>query len=104
MKHGIAAALALVAAVGTADCSALDPFATAPRAAKPALPGHPAPPPRVAICYNGLATSAAEARAQAQQQCAKGTVAAPIASDHYLQFCPILLPTHATFACVPAAR
>jgi hypothetical protein len=104
MRQGIAAALALVAAVGIADCSALDPFATAPKAAKPALPGHPAPPPRVAICYNGLATSAAEARTEAQQQCAKGTVAEPVASDRYLQLCPVLLPTRATFACAPAAR
>jgi hypothetical protein len=104
MMHRIAVALAFVAAAGLAGCGSLDPFASAPRAAKPARPGQPAPPPRVAICYNGWETSAAQARAQAQQQCAKGTVAEPVAADRYLQLCPVLLPTHATFACVAAAK
>jgi hypothetical protein len=104
MKHRITIALALVAAAGLAGCSALDPFATAPKEAKPARPGQPAPSPRVAVCYNGLETSAAEARAQAQLQCAKGSVAELIVADRYLQLCPVLLPTHATFACVPAVK
>jgi hypothetical protein len=98
----LAAAIAAMAALAAA-CSAMEPFATAPKAAKAALPGRAAPAVRVAICYNHLRTSRDEARAQAQQQCAKGTVAELVASDDYLQVCPILLPTHATFACVPAA-
>lgn len=105
MRLKTAVALGLVAtAAALAACTALDPFATAPTAAKPPPKGRPAPPGRVAICYNDFKTGRAEARAQAQQQCPKGTLAQPVEADRYLQVCPLLLPTHATFACVPAPR
>jgi hypothetical protein len=100
----LAAALALLATLaGVAGCTALDPFPTLPEPAKPAQPGRPAPAPRVAMCYNRLATSLAEARSQAQQQCPKGTTADPVATDYWLDYCPVLLPARATFACRPAA-
>jgi hypothetical protein len=104
MIRRMAAALALIAAACLAACGSLTPFATAPKAAKPVRSGQPATAPRVAICYNGWETSRAEAQAQAQQQCAKGTVAQPVAADDYLQVCPVMLPTHATYACITAAK
>jgi hypothetical protein len=94
-------ATVLAVAVGLAGCTALDPYATYPKPAKPVGPHQAAPAPRVAVCYNGLATGRAAATAEAQQQCPKGTVAAPVATDYLLQFCPLLLPARATFACVP---
>ncbi|HTV88711.1 MAG TPA: hypothetical protein VME41_06820 [Stellaceae bacterium] len=99
---GLRMVLALAVAAGIAGCTALDPFATFPKPAKPARPGQAAPAPRVAICYNGLDTSLAEVRSQAQQQCAKGTVATPAATDYLMQYCPVLLPARATFACTAA--
>ena len=104
MTRRVAAALMLLAAAALAACGALEPFATAPKLAKPARPGRPPAAPRVAICVNDLSTSRAEARAQAQLQCPGGTIATLVAADDYLQFCPILLPTHLTFACVAAAK
>jgi hypothetical protein len=89
-------ALLLAAAASLVGCGSLDAFPTAPQ---PAKVGKPAPLPRVAICYNGLASSRAEAQAQAQLQCAKGTLAEPVATDYWLQYCPLLLPARATFAC-----
>jgi hypothetical protein len=38
-------------------------------------------------------------QAQAQQECSADTVASPIDTDWYLQNCPLLLPSHATFVC-----
>ncbi len=100
----LAAALASLATLAcVAGCSALDPFPTLPQPAKPAKPGQPAAPARVAICYDRLATSRAEAKAEAQQQCPKGTTADPVATDYRLDYCPVLLPARATFACRPAA-
>jgi hypothetical protein len=91
---------ALLAALAcVAGCSSLDPFPTLPQPAKPVRAGQPAAAPRVAICYDGFATSRAEALAEAQQQCPKGTTAAPVATDYVLDYCPLLLPARATFAC-----
>jgi hypothetical protein len=108
MRH-IAAALAIVVAL--TGCTALDPYPTYPQPAKPALqtakparPHQPAPAPRVAICYNGLITGRAGARAAAQRQCPKGSVATPVATDYWLDYCPLLLPARATFACMSASK
>jgi len=90
-----AAALLLTLAATFTGCDALDPFPTAPRAAQPGV----APGPRVAICYNTLATSLAEVETQAQQECSANTVAVPADTDWYLQACPLLLPARATFMC-----
>ena len=92
-----AAALWLTLAAGLAGCGALDPYPTAPRAAQPGA----APGPRVAICYNTLTTTLPQVAAEAQQECAAGTLAEPADTDWYLQNCPLLLPARATFVCRP---
>jgi hypothetical protein len=90
-----AATLGLVGAAILAGCGALDPYPAPPRAAQPGAPAGP----RVAICYNTLATSLVEVQAQAQQECSADTVAEPADTDWYLQSCPLLLPARATFVC-----
>lgn len=82
-----------------AGCSALDPYPAPPRAAPPGAPAGMTAGPRVAICYNTLATSLAEVQRQAQQECSANTVAEPVETDWYLQNCPLLLPARATFIC-----
>ena len=95
-----AAAFLLTLAATLAGCNALDPYPASPRAAPPgALPG-----PRVAICYNTLATPLAQVQAEAQQECSANTIAKPVDTDWYLQSCPLLLPARATFICAPAAK
>jgi hypothetical protein len=89
--------LALFAGVGLCGCGALDPFPTVPRPPEPGA----APGQRVGICYNGLNTSLSEAQRQAQQECAANTIAEPADSDWYMQACPLLVPTRATFLCAP---
>ena len=88
--------LVLLGAAILAGCSALEPYATAP-AAVPA--GAANAGPRVAICYNTLATPLAEVKVQAQRECAAGSVAEPARTDWYLEACPLLLPARATFVC-----
>jgi len=95
-----AAALLLILAATLAGCGALDPYPAAPRAAQPGAPAGP----RVAICYNTLATPLAEVQAEAQQECGANTVAQPVDTDWYLQACPLLLPARATFVCAPAPK
>jgi hypothetical protein len=73
------------------------PYATVPQ---PAPPGQAAAP-RVAICYSGLRTPPAAAQAEAQKECPAGTTAERVDTDFFLQYCPLLLPAHATFACTP---
>jgi hypothetical protein len=90
-----AAALLLSLAATLAGCSALDPYPSAPRAAQPGAPVGP----RVAICYNALATSLVQVQAEAQQECSANTLAEPVDTDWYLQACPLLLPARATFVC-----
>jgi hypothetical protein len=92
-----AAALWLTFAATLAGCSMLDPYPAPPRAAQPGAPTGP----RVAICYNPLSTTLAEVQKEAQQECSAGTLAEPADTDWYLQNCPLLLPTHATFLCRP---
>jgi hypothetical protein len=55
----------------------------------------------VAICYDTLISSLEQVQAAAQQECTAETVAAPVDTDWYLQFCPLLLPARATFVCAP---
>lgn len=93
-----AAALALAATAGLAGCSALDPY--------PAYPQQPAAGvkdagPRVAICYDPLASSREVVQKAAQGECAPDTVAARVDTDWKLDNCPLLLPGHATFVCTP---
>ena len=94
MSRGAGAFLLTLAAM-LAGCGALNPYPAAPRVAQPGAPAGP----RVAICYNTLATSLAEVQAQAQEECGANTVAEPVDTDWYLQACPLLLPGRATFVC-----
>jgi hypothetical protein len=87
--------MALFGAALLAGCGALNPYATYPA---PATPGQPAGA-RVAICYNGLHTSRETAQAEAQKECPAGTAAERVDTDHILNYCPLLLPAHATFVC-----
>ena len=89
------AGLWLTLAAALAGCGALAPYPTLPRLAQPGAPAGP----RVAICYNTLATPLAQVQAEAQQECAAGTLAEPVDTDWYLQNCPLLLPARATFVC-----
>jgi hypothetical protein len=91
----LAATLLLAGAAILAGCGALDPYPAPPRAAQSGAPAGP----RVAICYNTLATSLAEVQRQAQQECSADAVAEPADTDWYLQSCPLLLPARATFVC-----
>jgi len=104
------ATLVLLGAAALAGCGALDPYPTTPRPAPPPTATAGTPPakpagapasPRVAICYNTLATTLAEVQAAAQQECSANTVAEPADTDWYLQNCPLLLPARATFVCAP---
>ena len=90
--------LALLAAA-LAGCNMIAPYPTAPA-------GHEADQPpdtgsRVAICYNTLHSTLDEVRTEAQGECAAGTTATPADTDWYLQNCPLLLPSRATFVCAP---
>jgi hypothetical protein len=86
---------AVLIAATLAGCGALAPYPTVPRAAKPGA----APVPRVAICYDRLASTLADVQQEAQQECAANTVAKPAGTDWYMQNCPLLLPARATFVC-----
>jgi hypothetical protein len=88
------AALLLLAAV-LGGCGTLDPYATV---ARPVHPGQPTGP-RVGICYNGLRSSSASVQAEAQRECAAGTLPEPVDTDWYMENCPLLLPSRATFVC-----
>jgi hypothetical protein len=92
----IAQMIALLASL--AGCSALDPYATYPRAARP---GEDAALTRVAICYDTFVSSLDQVQAAAQQECAADTVATYSSTDWYLLYCPLLLPARATYMCVP---
>lgn len=92
-------ALRVAAAVAAlADCSALQPYPTAPRAAASGITDAG---PRVAICYDGFVSSDDDVQRAAQQECATDTVATYSGTDYYLQSCPLLLPARATFVCTP---
>jgi len=92
----IACAIVLLASL--AGCSALEPYATYPRAARP---GEDTSLTRVAICYDTFVSSLEQVQAAAQQECAAATVATYSSTDWYLQFCPLLLPARATYMCTP---
>jgi hypothetical protein len=102
MKRRAAAALALtlLGAASLAGCGAFAPYATLPSVATTEQPAGT----RVAICYNGIETSRDAAREAAQKECPAGTTAERVAKDYYLQYCPLLQPARATFACVPEKK
>jgi len=89
---------AIVLLASLAGCSALEPYATYPRAARP---GEDTSLTRVAICYDTFVSSLDQVQAVAQQECAADTVATYSSTDWYLQYCPLLLPARATYMCTP---
>ena len=89
---------AIVLLASLAGCSALEPYATYPRAARP---GEDTSLTRVAICYDTFVSSLDQVQAAAQQECAADTVATYSSTDWYLQYCPLLLPARATYMCTP---
>jgi hypothetical protein len=94
----IAPVLHAAAAVVLTGCSAFDPYPIFPAIA---LPGETDSGPRVAICYDTLVSTLGQVQAAAQQECAPNTLATPVGTDWYLQYCPLLLPARATFVCSP---
>ena len=90
-------AFALAAAM-LAGCSQLQPYTTAPRAARA---GEVDAGPRVAVCRDPFVSSLDDAQRTAQEECAANTIAAYSSTDWYLQNCPLLLPARATFVCAP---
>ena len=79
-------------------CSALQPYPTYPA---DALPGETDTGPRVAICYDALASTLDEVQTAAQQECTANTEAMSVRTDWQMQYCPLLLPARATFVCAP---
>jgi len=92
----VAGTIPLLAAL--AGCSALEPYATYPRAARP---GEDTALTRVAICYDTFVSTLDEVEAAAQQECPSNTTARYSTTDWYLQYCPLLLPARATYLCTP---
>jgi hypothetical protein len=92
------AAAAVAASLGLAACSVLDPFPTYPQ---PPATGVKDAGPRVAICYDFVASSRDAVEKAAQDECGPGTLAARVDTDWLLDYCPILLPARATFVCKP---
>ena len=92
----VAGTIPLLAAL--AGCSALEPYATYPRAARP---GEDTALTRVAICYDTFVSTLDEVEAAAQQECPSNTTATYATTDWYLQYCPLLLPARATYMCTP---
>jgi len=89
---------AIVLLASLAGCSALEPYATYPRAARP---GEDTALTRVAICYDTFVSTLDEVEAAAQQECPSNTTARYSTTDWYLQYCPLLLPARATYLCTP---
>ena len=83
----------LAAALG--GCGAVEPYATVARALQPGQPTGQ----RVGICYNGLRSSLERVQEEAQRECAPNTLAEPIDTDWYMETCPLLLASRATFVC-----
>ena len=98
MSTALARVLLVTAAAALAGCSALAPYPTYPGAAGP---GEIDAGPRVAICYDALASTFDAVQSAAQQECAPDAAATYAKTDWYLQYCPLLLPARATFVCAP---
>jgi hypothetical protein len=91
--------LVFAASAGLAGCSALEPYPTEPQVPRAGVNDGG---PRVAICYDMVASSRETVQKAAQGECAPNTVAARVDTDWKLDYCPLLLPARATFVCKPA--
>jgi len=97
MRPARTLAVLVAAPIALTSCSALDPYPTYPAQAR----SGDDPGPRVAICYDTLASTLDQVQAAAQQECAPDTQARALRTDWYMQYCPLLLPARATFVCSP---
>jgi hypothetical protein len=94
-----AAASCVTAAVAVVTgCTLLVPFPTYPQQPQAGVKDAG---PRVAICYDGLASPREVVQKAAQDECGPGTVADRVDTDWKLDYCPLLLPARATFVCKP---
>jgi len=98
MSVRAAKAIVVAAAAALTACSLLAPFPTYPQ--QPSA-GDKDAGPRVAICYDVLASSSDTVQKAAQDECGPGTAAARVDTDWKLDYCPLLLPARATFVCKP---
>ena len=94
----VARSAVLAAAMTLVDCSALDPYPTYPQQPEAGVKDAG---PRVAICYDVLASSRETVRKAAQDECGPGTAASRVDTDWKLDYCSLLLPARATFVCKP---
>jgi hypothetical protein len=96
MSAGRRLLLAVAMTIGVAGCGSLfEPYETLP------LPQAGDQRQRVGVCFDGLASTPDQVRAAAQDACAANTVAERVDTDYNIQYCPLLLPGRATYACVP---
>lgn len=83
----------------------LSPYQTTPvtlnKTQQQAIATGSSPPVTIGICYNAITTTAAQVRALAVQGCGTDGVPHAIERDFKLDFCPLLTPARATFACLP---
>jgi hypothetical protein len=95
--HAVSPILLLL---GLARCGGwLPPFETIP------VPGaQGSNDMRVAVCYNFLTTTAEEVRGLAATSCGAAATPEPVERDVSLNYCPILMPTRATFTCAATAH
>jgi hypothetical protein len=93
----------VVVSSGLVGCSALRSDPTGPYFTYPLQPltGDNEAGPRVAICYDGSANALPTVQKAAQDECGPGTLANLIDTDWRLYYCPLLLPTRASFVCQP---
>ena len=91
----------LVLVSGLAGCSApaspLGPYVTDPP--QQPVTGDRDADPQVAICYDGSANALTTVQKAAQNQCGPDTLTHLLVIDPKLDYCPLLLPTRATFVC-----
>ena len=88
--------LVFAAAAALAGCSMVAPYPTSPAETEKGQPRGT----RVALCYDRFASSPAEVQKSAQEQCPPGSRASLLDTDYHLDYCPLLLPAHATFVCL----
>jgi len=56
---------------------------------------------RVAVCYNALTASPEQLLGIAATSCGPGTTPQPAGRDISLDYCPVLIPSRATYSCAP---
>ena len=91
----------LAALAALAGCSQFEPYPTYTQQPGEGVTDKGS---RVAICYDGLVSSASDVRQAAQEECAPDTSATRVDTDYFLQYCPMLLPGRATFVCTPKPK